>query len=289
MARTDIHRPSAIVPENYEYVATFVFDDFDNWFLQNERKMFEQHREKTGGKFSTHNHKGNCGICGAHCKHYAIFFHVPTNAYIKTGLDCAEKISSDLEDVFKRARNELEAAEKSKSGKMLAWVKLGEAGIRELVETVFDEKLKSKFPMVRGSAIAQDIINKLVQYGSLSDKQYAFLAKLCNDIPKEEELARKRAEIDAARPEAPEGRVVVKGQVLSVKFNDDSMFPAWKMTVQHVDGWMVYCSVPASLDEAKRGDEVEFTVTLKRSEDKPYMAFGSRPTKGAVTKAAQPQ
>lgn len=290
MKRTDVHSPSNIVPENYEYIATFVFDDFDlSGYLQAEREAFNRHREATGGKFSNHNHKGNCGVCGAHCKHYAIFFHVPTNQYIKTGLDCAEKLSHGLEHLFKRARTELEAAEKSRSGKKLAWVKLTEAGIREKVEAVFDERLKCKFPQAYGAGIAIDIIGKLIQYGSLSDKQFAFLAKLCGDIPRDAEIKQAKADVDAKRPQAPEGRLVIVGTVLSVKQTEDTMFPTWKMTVETPEGWLCYCTIPSSIERLGRGDKVQFTATLSRSEQRHFMAFGSRPSKGAVLETAPQQ
>ena len=91
MARTDIHRPSAIQPEEYDLIALMTVKDVNQGSVEAadalaaERARFNAHREYTGANFSSHAQSdgaGQCQICGAHCVDYAIFYHEPTNADI---------------------------------------------------------------------------------------------------------------------------------------------------------------------------------------------------------------
>lgn len=102
--RTDIHRPSAIVPGEYSYVCVHYSGlavDFMATLNADATNWLRIHMDRTGGKFSHHDHGGSCGICGAHAASLATFWHEPSNTYIKTGLDCAEKLDMANEDAFR--------------------------------------------------------------------------------------------------------------------------------------------------------------------------------------------
>ncbi|MCP4994759.1 MAG: hypothetical protein GY934_13410 [Gammaproteobacteria bacterium] len=70
-ARRDIHRPSAINVEDYEFVALecIKIEFFGDCELAR--------RERTGGKWSSHAHGGNCHICGAWMGYSVAFYHAP--------------------------------------------------------------------------------------------------------------------------------------------------------------------------------------------------------------------
>lgn len=96
MKRNDIHRPSAIYPTEYEFVAVEhdpVSLGFVQWYWA-QRQRIIAHMTQTGGAFSDHEHKGNCHVCGAHCIYTAVFYHCASNTYIRTGFDCAEKMGA---------------------------------------------------------------------------------------------------------------------------------------------------------------------------------------------------
>ncbi|MCH7700409.1 MAG: hypothetical protein IID37_01860, partial [Planctomycetes bacterium] len=62
-----------------------------------------------------------------------------------------------------------------------------------------------------------DIVGKLIKYGSISDKQTAFLRSLLDQIAKRPELeAKRKAQHDAAAP-CPSGRVRITGVILSTR------------------------------------------------------------------------
>lgn len=145
----------------------------------------------------------------------------------------------------------------------------------------------------RSATTAIDIVSKLVKFGSISEKQWAYLAKLggflfglnteAMQAHLTEKMAAKQAEQASASP-APKGRVQVTGEVASVKMKFTQFGDQLKMLVKSDDGFKVWSSVPASLADAevKAGDRIEFTVTLKPSDDDETFAFGSRPAKAQV-------
>ena len=131
-------------------------------------------------------------------------------------------------------------------------------------------------------------------------------------------IAEKRAtrKEEAAETPAPEGRVVVTGEIVGAKVAEGDYGTAYKVTVKDDRGFRVYVSLPkAQADEAYdaydealvaagksrydfgpscwflgaqgtdeqgvKGRRITFTAALTPSRDDVSFAFGSRPTKGA--------
>lgn len=118
MPRTDIHRPSAIEPADYEFVGCdYVPDD---GIAMADTAVIHAHIARTGGKFSSHEHGGNCHVCGAHCLYTAVFFHAATNSYIRTGFDCAEKLGMGDAERFRAFRAGVKNALDARAGKRKA-------------------------------------------------------------------------------------------------------------------------------------------------------------------------
>src|SRR3954469_23129860 len=109
MARKDIHRPAAIEPADYYFVS---FDYLPSegdvlgnaMFLADERKRKLAHMKRTGGRYSQHEHGGLCHICGSvNAIYSASFYYAKSNSYIKTGLDCAEKLECEGIEAFRKS------------------------------------------------------------------------------------------------------------------------------------------------------------------------------------------
>ncbi len=93
--RTDIHRPSAIVPDDYQYVAVWTMNIQgigDCEFIRQEREISKAHMARTAGRL-VHNSHGSCGICGNQLAIYLVlFYHAKSNEYIVVGVNCAQKL-----------------------------------------------------------------------------------------------------------------------------------------------------------------------------------------------------
>jgi len=293
MKRTDVHSPSNIVPENYSFVAAMCVSDQDFGMLAHQRQIFQEHMAHTGAKFSSHEHGGHCHVCGAHCKDYAIFHYHPTNVYIKTGFDCAEKLDQDIDsDIFKRVTTERQAMEKAKAGKLKATGLLREQNVLEAVlKTTEDlnrlnadvvELVKNDKVLYHAHLIVVDLVRNLVKYGGLSDKQWNFLKSKLDAIVNHEARVEEIAKQKEATPEAPEGKVTVKGVVVSVRFTESMYGVQHRFTVKTEEGWVVHSTVPSAISDVKKGAVVQFNATLNRDEKDHTVAFAKRPTKAQI-------
>lgn len=285
MTRTDIHRPSVIIPADYDYVAvrsTKVECLGDAAFILFQREQIAQHMAMTGGDYSSHYHGGNCHICGAHCLYQVVFHHRPTNAYICTGMDCADKLEWDAGD-GEKFRKQVKHAMERKAGKEKAAHVLAEAGL-DGAWLVFAAAPAGTDR--REESIIRDIVGKLVHYGSISDAQMGFLRKLVDAVTDRAEIDAKRAaENEAAAPLPAAGRISIKGRIVSIKRGDGIHQFGDRMIVKHASGWKVMGTLPAALDEAEIGDVVEFSATIKPSDRDPKFGFFSRPTKAQKSAA----
>jgi hypothetical protein len=285
--RTDIHRPSVIEVADYHFVAfecLKIETMGDAAYLISQRALITAHMERTGGSYSQHAHGGSCHVCGANCIYTALFHHKPSNVYVRTGLDCADKLDCGEVEQFRR---EIKSSLDQKAGKRKAQALLALNGL---------DRAWTVYTAVPGSDQREertlcDIVGKLVQYGSLSDAQMAFARRLVDAIERRAEIqAQRAAENEAAAPvPVPDGRMVVRGRVLSVKVPNYARGECGpvRMLVQHETGWKVWGSVPASLmtndgePNVKRDDVVEFSAAVKPSDRDTKFGFFSRPTKAS--------
>src|SRR6185295_19087113 len=131
MARTDAHRPNAIIPDDYVFVACDYIGGsaLELMTFQQDRLMFRAHMERTGGKWAEHFNSGSCHICGARAAYLARFHHEKTNTYITTGMDCAAKLDMGDPIYFKSFRKRIAAGLKTIRGKLKTQRTLTEAGL----------------------------------------------------------------------------------------------------------------------------------------------------------------
>lgn len=279
MARTDAHRPSVIDPTEYQFVSFHDHRAEMAAYTLAEQAAFRAHMQRTGGKFSTHEHGGVCHVCGnANAMTVARYWHRPTNTYIEVGETCAEKLHSGEREDFASFRAKVAAGFEAATGKAKAQRILADAG------------LSRAWDIYQGDAddgyeedTVADIVGKLVRYGSISEKQAAFVAKLLEQIDRRAEIAAARkAEHDAAAPiPAFEGRASVEGEIVSIKVIDGYYGTTTKIVVKADDGWKIYGSMPSSID-AERGARIRFDAAITVSEDDAKFGFFKRPTKAEV-------
>lgn len=300
MARTDIHRPSAIDPDAYSYIAalTRAEDPVEAVFRAEQLRLISDHMKLTGGNYSKHDHGGSCHVCGAWFIDHAVFYHGPSNTYIRTGFDCAEKLGGGDPKAFKKIRDERHAVEAAKAGKMKATGLLRERGLLERVEPLFiDRNINKPADIFEPEGVDHDLANradewvntvadmvrKLIKYGELSDKQWTFLGGLLDRIEHISDLQKARDEERANASPAPEGRQEVVGEVLSVKVYDSEWGVSVKMLVKEDRGFKVWSTVPKAIDtdELEAGKRVRFTGTLEPKADDPTFAIAKRPSKAS--------
>lgn len=180
MTRTDLHRPSAIVPDDYTFVACDYYGSgFDAVAFMGDRMFFREHMKRTGGTYSRHEHGGTCGVCGASAMYVARYHHRPTNTYITTGMDCAEKMDIADAVAFRNFKKRIAAGRKTQKGLAKAEGVLGDAGLAQ-AWTLYRAEDRSGWR--KQEEIVVDVVGKLVRYGSISDKQMGLIRKLLSDI-----------------------------------------------------------------------------------------------------------
>lgn len=286
--RTDIHRPSAITPENYEFVGCDYYGP--SYGDQVDRKYIHQHMARTGGKYSNHDHGGTCHVCGAAALYVAIYHHNATNTYIVTGEDCASKMDAGEAIAFRSLRKRIAAGRKADKGIKKAKEFLAAANLMAAWDIYTDRAANYGKETKYEEATIHDIVSKLVKYGSVSDKALGFARSLIEKIANRAQIEADRAKAQEAALPVPltNDRILIKGTVLSTKVVDGPFGRQTKVLVQHADGWKVWGSAPVYAD---KGDVIEFYAKVQVSDKDAKFGFFSRPTKGRVVeekKAAAP-
>jgi hypothetical protein len=281
LLRTDIHRPSAITPEDYAFVSFDYLGSSDLGAIMSvsaERTRFQEHMKMTGGKYSQHEHGGVCHVCGCVNVTYTCkFYHAKTNTYIVTGSDCAEKMDLSIGNMnlFRTGvRNGIEFM----TGKKKAQATLEESGLLRCYE-IYDASDRSDFRYEESTIT--DIVSKLVKYGSISEKATNFLKVLLEKLDtRAEREAEQKAKADAAAP-VPTGKVTITGTVLTVKVQDGFYGPCTKMLVVDDSGFKVWGTRPSG-SNVERGARLSFTATVEPSPDDTKFGFFKRPSKVVI-------
>lgn len=293
--RTDIHRPSVINPEDYQFVAfeyqkIVSFGDCQD--ILEQRARIQAHMKRTGGTYSGHEHGGNCHICGAWAIYTILFYHAETNVYIRTGEICADKMDMSYGD-YNAFRAAVQNARLAHAGKKKAQVLLEDRGLGrcwsiyedymepcECEGNQYGQHDKACLKVTREESIIFDIVAKLIKYGSATDNQYNFLAKLLTAIDTRAERHARREQERLAAKDCPSGRVTITGKIVSAKSVETDFGVQMKMLVVATDGFKVWGSAPAAFldDEPLVGRQVQFAATVTPKADDPKFGFFKRPT-----------
>jgi hypothetical protein len=260
--RTDIHRTSAVDPAAYLFIACdYHGGGLESMAYMGERLMFRAHMTEHGGKWARitrdngEDGSHGCYICGAACMYVAKFWHKETNTYIETGMDCADKMGMGDRRLFDAFRKKIKAGIELQAGKLKAQQTLADAGMTRAWDVYMAPLDTSERDEPFEETTLRDMVGKLVTYGSLSEKQTAFMGRLLAKIADRPRLQAEREARDENRKAVPivDKRLTIVGTILSAKYEDGGYINGFyrpasvKVTVEHADGWRVWGNLPSEL------------------------------------------
>lgn len=299
VVREDIHKPSSIVPDDYQYVAEEcirIEGLGDALALKAQREIIAAHRAQTGGTYAQVDTTGNCQVCGSvNAIYTSLFYHAKSNTYVRMGHDCADKCHCGGEFERNAFRRAIQDVREAQAGKRKAQALLADAGLTAAWDLYVLDYDKIPTLITKRDAEGQiivtqlpyeehtirDIVGKFVKYGSISDATMALLTKLTLGLPERDrrnaEWKAKREEEKAAAAPCPKGRVKVSGTVLKVEDRETDFGMVRKMTVKADEGFIVWGSVPSGAGDAQKDCKITFIATITPSETDTKFGFAKRP------------
>jgi len=224
----------------------------------------------------------HCCHCGnGRVRYITACLHRPTGERVVFGADCTARLGFNDRFAFKLAL--LKSKAEAGHARLKVWQ--ARTAYLEANPAIAQAVEQAQAPVHARNTFVQDVLAKLNQYGSLSERQAAaVLASLARDVAAE---ARKAVEATVVRGAAPTGRTTVSGVILSIKTVSGDYGDTDKMLVE-VTGTRakVWVTVPGAAD-VHRGDAVTVTATWTVSKDDVSFAFGKRPILVSSTPAAQ--
>jgi hypothetical protein len=282
MCRTDIHAPSATGFDPEAYVCYGCCDTQPEWDASLLREFNQQIQKlrNDGYKWGSGS-TGKCGHCGAHIRYVALLVRHDVKEFICVGEQCLDNRFEDLTaGDFQALRKEAKLnRERATRQDRLAGLKAANPAIARLLD--------GNDPEVAGSEFLSDIRSKACN-GRLSDAQIAAVGRAFEGIDRRRgwavERAQRAAALVASGVQAPEGRVEVEGEVVSVKDRDGFRGNVeTKIVIKTDAGWSAWLTLPSSIDaDGLKGQRIRVTVTLTRSDKDATFAFGKRPSKAVL-------
>lgn len=226
-------------------------------------------------------------VCGSvHAIYTVLFYHHPTNTYVRMGSDCAGKceMGGDFENsAFHAAILDARCAQ---AGKKKAKAILSDEGLERCWE-IFDTYRPYSESHWEEDTIG-DIVGKLVKYGSMSEKQTAFLRSLLTRIDTRIEREAKRKAERALADDCPTGKLVITGVVVKTDLQENDWGVRDVMTVKDDHGFLVWGTSPRAYT-IEKGDHVTFSATVTPSGKDAKFGFYKRPTKVDVLSGPWPR
>ena len=283
MARNDIHCPTNFKPQDYDVV-----DYFGELTLSDEcgHPMPEQYGQDAMRLYEGGDRSGNphpdlnqCDLCGQHFVHGAVLVHTHGDVITVGGI-CMSGIAgvpalTDGDRLYRVKRAMREAQRVANLRLTLA----ENPGINRALKT--------------DHYISQDLRGKLIEWGTLSEKQVELAFKLQADV------ANRPPELEPAPVPVTDDRVRVEGTILSTKEVEGYMGGTTTKCLIQVptDGgaFKLWGTLPQKATDAQwdherehgewpeiKGAKIAFTARLEPSRDDEAFGFYKRPTKVEV-------
>jgi len=298
MTRTDIHAPTNLITEDYEFVGcgNYATGGIDAYTEPTIRLAIED-----GWHFGENHSAGDCYHCGARLTYYAVLRHLPTHTLVRVGETCLgnrfELATAEFHRLRKRAQLDRQA-QRVKSER-LRWFAVNPD--REDAFTFASEQVAAGH--FGSDGFYHGFVSKVNRYGSTTDK---YVQAIMRAMAREERIRWEREMARAMEP-APtavvEGRIEITGKVLAAKLHENDFGSRFVMTVLDDRGFKVWGTIPASLTndligfdyydangmyqrhEPRRDARVRFTAMVERSERDETFGFFKRPSKAEILDA----
>jgi hypothetical protein len=277
--RTDIHSPSNLVTEDYEYAYSY-----DAHPEEGDRGLCVAILTtliEDGWRFGQVHGGDTCDHCGTQLRYVAVLKHIPTHTLIKVGETCLDNRFALASGDFHRLRK---AASLNRERKRLADKRA------EFLAT--DPDRQAAYDYASANAGWDDYGDEdfngkyarfVDRYGEASDK---FTAAILRGKARQEAYEAKRAaEQAAASPVVAGDAIVITGEIVKLGVTN-GQFPREVMTVRDDRGFKVWGTQPRSLYDARKGDRVTFTAAVEVSDRDETFGFFKRPKKATVVGAS---
>jgi hypothetical protein len=278
MSRTDLHRPSVMIPADYDLLtvywsARYTLDGecIDEGYGIDEASAIMADAVASGQP--VYGSIGRCGSCGARYITGALYEHRPTGELLNVGHDCADKMYLTADWTASELAAKRAADRRAASLNRLR--RAAEAAAFLAQREGLEDALTATYTGGRQHHILRDLSAKLAQWGSLSEAQTALAYRLAEEV---REANSRPVEVLVS---APTGRVTIRGRVVGLRAVESMYGVTLKATVRvPVDGveggvWYCWLTVPGGASWT-RGDTVAVKATVERS-DREGWGFGKRP------------
>jgi hypothetical protein len=286
--RTDIHRPSSLDfdPEAYDcYGVWDMAPDYPAREMVAYRMEIINKLIKDGYRSGPGSSR-QCGHCGAHIRYAALMVHTKAKEYIYVGETCLFNRFEQTKEEFQRVRQaailkgqlhekQQRIAQLFEDHPLLVWI-------------TYADQIENSYGYVNG--FLSDLNRKLYAYGELSERQIeAAKRTIIQDTEKNDARTVAKVEEVASATPAPESRVTVTGEIVSIKEYPGYMPNTYttKMLVKDDRGFKVWSTLPDAIWQAEKGNRVSFIATLTPAADDPYFAKAKRPTKAEILERAE--
>lgn len=298
MSRTDVHAPSSISfdPEAYNCWGVFdtCSDPMKGGGSQQSRLDTVNRLIELGYHFGPGSSR-QCGHCGAHLRYCALMVRDDVKQFIYVGETC-------LDGRFEMTKGEFQTLRKQgqldrEAHRLLTAYNEAVAANQALAFATYFGDIscglsddEHRFSGVAwGLATGQDILRKLRQYGSISERQVGLVEKIVTEQAAKFDAYLVKQAARAAEPTPvalTSGRQVIEGVVLSQKTVENDYGTSFKFLIKLDGGQRVYGSEPSSISEVTVGDRVRFTAKVEPKNGEPDFGYFSRPTKAEIVAQA---
>lgn len=278
MTRTDVHSPTNLVTEDYDFITAF-----DSEFGFDVAAGNRDIASYGAGEWEWDNHPSEdgwqrCTHCGQRIRYCAVMAYKPTQRLVLIGETCLSnrfsRATADFQRLRKQAKLDRER-QRIKNGR-LEWFAINPD--REVAFAWATERVSDGDYGYEG--MRHNFVHKINRYGSTSDK---FVSAILRDMVRTERRESERAAEKAELKPVVTGKgIIIEGEVLSVKWQDNEFGGRFVSTVKDDRGFIVWGSRPSKLAWEK-GDRVRFKAgEIKVSDRDETFGFYKRSTSAEV-------